>query len=334
MQGVARGLVWSLPPLLLVAAALGGTGCGTGSGSAAGEGGVNVVGYSTPEVVYEHYLEPGFHSVGAGRKVEFGNSFGQSGAQRRAIEAGAPTTVVQTSDAGEMEALVKAGIVAPDWDEKPFGGMIQRSVIVIAVPKGNPSGLRSFADLFKEPLRVAMPDPLSADAGRWGTMAVYGSLLHEGKSEDQALAGTERLLKKSATPAATGAEALEALVDGRADAAVVYESEAITAQKEGKGIEYVLPGSTIYVESPIAVTKGAPKAAREFLHYMWTTAGQELWIKKGYRPVKVYVLNPIQFPKPDNLFKISGLGGWAKVDREFFDPRTGSIAKFERTHGG
>ncbi len=288
-----------------------------------------MVGYSAPEAAYEEYLEPGFQATADGESVDLSNSFGESAAQRAAVEDGQSASIIQVANAGEMEKLVEAGVVSKRWTQQQFRGIAQRSVIVIMVRKGNPRGIKSFDDLLNGSVEVLIPNPLTADAGPWSVMAIYGSLLRGGKSKAEALTETERMLEKAVAQPASGQAALDAFLHGQGDALVTYESEAIATQKAGKDIEYVLPYSTILVESPIAATKGAPAAAQEFLDYMWTTAGQELWTNASFRPVKVYVLDPIQFPRED-LFKISGLGGWDKVDREFFDPQTGAIAKFER----
>ena len=55
----------------------------------------------------------------------------------------------------------------------------------------------------------------------------------------------------------------------------------------------------------------------------------------GYRPVDEAVLDEhmAKFPTPSGLFTIDDLGGWEKVNDEFFDPDKGSIAKIEKERG-
>ncbi|HUC06513.1 MAG TPA: hypothetical protein VMR96_00340, partial [Solirubrobacterales bacterium] len=72
---------------LLAIAALVVAGCGSSdddSATGASGGKVDVVGYSTPEAVYEEALEPGFQGTSEGADVSFSNSFGASGDQSRA----------------------------------------------------------------------------------------------------------------------------------------------------------------------------------------------------------------------------------------------------------
>ena len=83
-----------------------------------GGGKLDVVGYSTPEAVYTEALEPGFEKTPEGADVSFSNSFGASGDQSRAVEAGQPASVVHFAQAGDMERLVEEGqVVAKDWDK-------------------------------------------------------------------------------------------------------------------------------------------------------------------------------------------------------------------------
>ncbi len=113
-----------------------------------------------------------------------------------------------------------------------------------------------------------------------------------------------------------------------------YENEAIKAEEEGEDVEYVIPPSTIQIETPIAVTKDAPEpAAQDFLDFIWSDAGQEIWAENGYRPVNPKLVDEKQFPTPQDLFKIAQFGGWGKVNDDFFDDETGSVAEIEKELG-
>ena len=72
-----------------------------------------MVGYSTPESVYQEALEPAFEKTSAGSGVSFSNSFGASGDQSRAVVAGQPASVVHFAQAGDMERLVEEGGSSP-----------------------------------------------------------------------------------------------------------------------------------------------------------------------------------------------------------------------------
>jgi sulfate/thiosulfate-binding protein len=309
-------------------------GCGSSSddsSSSSGGGKLDVVGYSTPESVYQEDLEPAFEKTSAGSGVSFSNSFGASGDQSRAVVAGQPASVVHFAQAGDMERLVEeGGLVAKDWDKQQYGGIAQDSVVVISVRKGNPEGIKTLDDVLSKDVDVVTPNPFSSGAARWNIMAVYGTLINEGKSPDEALAGVKTLLEKTVAQPGSARDALAAFTQGEGDVLLGYENEAIKAENEGEDLEYVVPPSTILIETPIAVTKDAPEpAAEDFLKFIWSDEGQEIWAENGYRPVNPKLVDAKQFPTPKELFKISQFGGWSKVNDEFFDDETGSVAKIE-----
>ncbi|HET7177873.1 MAG TPA: extracellular solute-binding protein, partial [Solirubrobacterales bacterium] len=279
---------WAGPALatvLLIAAAAAASGCAGSSGSSASGGKIAVVGYSTPQSVYEEALEPGFQKTPAGSGVSFSNSFGASGDQSRAVAAGQPADVVHFSIASDMARLVEGGQVAASWDKQPYHGIGEESVVVLVVRKGNPKGIHSFDDLLSKKVSIVTPNPFSSGSARWNIMAVYGSQIQEGKSPAEALGAVKTVLSKTQVQPASGRDALTAFTQGQGDVLLSYEYEAIKAEKAGEDVEYVVPDDTILIETPIAVTKGAPPAAQKFLDYLWSEAGQKLWAANGYRPV-------------------------------------------------
>jgi sulfate/thiosulfate-binding protein len=328
-RSVNAGLLAALFALLIAVVA---AGCGSSSSSSGSSGGgkLDVVGYSTPESVYQEALEPGFEKTPAGKGASFSNSFGASGDQSRAVAAGQPASVVHFAQAGDMTRLVEAGLVDKSWDKQPYGGIAENSVVVMTVRKGNPKGLHSLDDLLTKDVSIVTPNPFSSGSARWNIMAVYGSQINEGRSPQQALAAVKTVLEKTKVQPGSGRDALAAFTQGEGDVLLSYENEAIKAQNEGEEVEHVIPPSTIQIETPIAVTKGAPEpAAQAFLDYIWSDAGQKIWAENGYRPVNPKLVDPVQFPTPKDLFKIGQFGGWDKVNEEFFDETTGSVAKIE-----
>jgi sulfate/thiosulfate-binding protein len=323
--------------IALVAAGCGGSSDSSSSTGSSSSGGakLDVVGYSTPESVYAETLEPAFEKSSQGSGVSFSNSFGASGDQSRAVVAGQPASVVHFSQAGDMERLVEEGeLVSKGWEKQPYGGIATDSVVVILVKKGNAEGIQSFKDLETKDVEVVTPNPFSSGSARWNIMAVYGSALEEGDSPDQALAAVKTVLEKTVAQPGSGRDAFSAFSQGEGDVLLTYENEAIKAEKEGEDVEYVIPPSTLQIETPIAVTKDAPEpAAEDFLKFLWSNQGQELWAENGYRPVNLKLVDPKQFPTPKQLFKISKFGGWGKVNDDFFDEETGSVAQIETELG-
>jgi sulfate transport system substrate-binding protein len=329
-RSVKLGLPAALLALLIAVFA---AGCGSSSDSSNSSGGakLDVVGYSTPESVYAETLEPAFEKTSAGKGISFSNSFGASGDQSRAVVAGQPASVVHFSQAGDMERLVEEGeLVSKNWEKQPYGGYATDSVVVIMVKKGNPLGIKSFKDLESGDAQIVTPNPFSSGSARWNIMAVYGSAIEEGGSPAKALDAVKTVLENTVAQPGSGRDAFSAFSQGEGDVLLTYENEAIKAEKEGEEVEYVIPPATLQIETPIAVTEKAPEpAAEEFLKFLWSDEGQELWAENGYRPVNPKLVDPAQFPTPEKLFKISKFGGWGKVNDDFFDEETGSVAKIE-----
>jgi sulfate/thiosulfate transport system substrate-binding protein len=320
---------------LLLTGLIPAVGCGGGNDNGGGGGGgkVDVVGYSTPESVYEDGLEPTFKKTADGKGVSFSNSFGASGDQSRAVEAGQPASVVHLSLEPDMTRLVDADIVSADWDKQKYNGIAEDSVVALVVRKGNPKGIHSFDDLINKDVSVVTPNPFSSGGARWNIMAIYGSQLAEGKSPTQALDAVKTVLSKTQAQPGSAADALTAFTGGQGDVLISYENDAIKAQEEGEDVDYVLPDNTILIETPIAVTKDAPDSAQKFLDFLWSDAGQRIWADNGYRPVNKALVDPQKFPTPKGLFTIDKLGGWDKVNTDFFDETSGKIATIENDLG-
>src|SRR6201986_1976860 len=346
-RGVTGGLTAALLALLIAVVV---AGCGGGSSSSSGSAGseeasggssggakLSVVGYSTPESVYVEALQPAFEKTPQGKGVSFSDSFGASGDQSRAVAAGQPASIVHFSTGSDMERLVEEGeIVSKDWEKQPNEGIATTSLVVILVEKGNPLGIKSFKDIEEnEEAEVVTPNPFSSGSARWNIMAVYGSAIAEGDSPAQALEAVKSVLENTVAQPGSGRDAFAAFSQGEGDALLTYENEAIKAEKEGEEFEYVIPPSTLQIETPIAVTKDAPEpAAEDFLEFLWSDEGQELWAENGYRPVNPKLVDAKQFPAPEKgLFKIAKFGGWAKVKEQFFDEEEGSVAKIEEELG-
>ena len=130
-------------------------------------------------------------------------------------------------------------------------------------------------------------------------------------------------------------EALQTFAGGKGDVLLAYENEAITAQKAGIELEYVVPDQTILIQNPAAaITESEnPEAAKAFLDWLVTPEAQEIYASKGYRSVLPDLVDEQTYPTPKELFKIDEFGGWSDVNAKFFDPEKGSVAEIERDLG-
>jgi sulfate/thiosulfate transport system substrate-binding protein len=329
-----RGVAPLLAAVVALGIAVGVAACG-GNASGSG-GGIDLIAYSTPEEAYTDDLEPGFKATPNGEGVDFANSFGSSGDQSRAVEAGQPADIVHLSLEPDVTRLVDAGLVSEDWNQNEYNGIVEDSVVVFAVRPGNPKNVQTWDDLLRDDVEVLTPNPFTSGGARWNLMAAYGNkVLAEGASEEEGLQYLSDLLANVPVQDESARDSLGTFLGGKGDVLLAYENEAIAAQEAGEDIDYVVPDSTILIETPIAVLEGADEAARKFVDYQYTDAAQQLWADNGYRPVVPSVLkaNQEKFPTPPDLFDIADLGGWDQVTTEFFDPENGSVAEIERNLG-
>jgi sulfate/thiosulfate transport system substrate-binding protein len=339
-QGGAKGAISSkasrigLAGALALSLGLGIAACGSDS-SGGSSGQVNLVAYSVVETVYDEALIPGFQKTPEGDGATFKNSFGPSGDQQRAIIAGQPADYVHLALEPDMQALVDAGIVDSSWQDNQYNGIVQNSVVAFTVRPGNPKNIQTWDDVVKPGVEVVTPNVFSSGGAKWNLMAAYGAQLNAGKSPEEALAFVKTVLEHAVVQPGSAGDALTAFTSGKGDVLLSYESDAIEAQKAGEDVEHVVPDDTILIETPAATTNDAPTQAQDFLTYLWTPEAQQLFADGGYRPVNKSVLakNKDKYPVPPGLFDIASLGGWEKVNAEFFDPENGSVAEIESELG-
>jgi sulfate transport system substrate-binding protein len=296
---------------------------------------LTLVAYSTPKEAYGQLI-PAFQKTAAGKGVSFSQSYGASGEQSRAVAAGLDADVVAFSLAPDIASLVQKKLVAPNWNRDRWKGMVTRSVVVFVVRDGNPKKLRTWNDLLKPGVQVITPNPFTSGGARWNVMAAYGGALRAGKTSKQAVDFLGKLWKHVIAQPPSAREGLQTFVSGRGDVFLAYENEALFAQKKGQSLQFVIPKATILIENPIAVTttsKHKPEA-KAFLTFLRRKPAQRLFAENGYRPVVKGVTSGLNFPSRPQLFTIKYVGGWAKVEKKFFDPRTGIMAKIQGSSGG
>ena len=333
----SRVLFAVLTVALMAVTACGGASDSTSGGESTDKGSksLSLIAYSTPQVVYDEII-PEFQKTGSGEGVGFKSSFGASGEQSRAVEAGLKADVVTFSLEPDVTRLVDAGLVAKDWASTPSKGLVTTSLVSFIVRKGNPKNIKTWDDLIKPGVTVLTPNPFTSGAAKWNLLAGYGAKSDGGNDEKAGLDYLRELITKHVkVQDKSGREALQTFTSGTGDVLLSYEYEATTARKKGEELDFVTPDDTIKIENPIAVTEKAAPAAKEFLDFVLSDAGQEKFADWGYRPVNEAVLqaNKSKFPEPANLFTIRDLGGWKHVNDTMFDPEKGSVAKIEEDAG-
>ncbi len=300
---------------------------------------LSLVAYSTPREAYAKLI-PLFQKTAAGDDVDFTQSYGSSGEQTRAIKAGLKADLVALSLAPDVDELVSAGMVDARWKKQSHKGMVTDSLVVFVVRDGNPKKIKGWNDLLRPDIDVVTPNPFTSGGARWNVMAAYGAWRKAGKTDKQAQANLLKLFRNVVVQDTSARASLSTFNSGKGDVLLAYENEALFARTQGLDLQFVIPKATILIENPIAVIKSSPDkaAANAFLRFLRTPAAQQVFADNGYRPVVKSVLekNRKKFPVRPGEFTIDqlGLGGWEKVQKRFFDPKSSVVARIQRQVGG
>src|SRR5690606_28195844 len=154
------------------------------------------------------------------------------------------------------------------WKSGPRKGIGTNSVVSFIVRKGNPKDIRGWDDLLRPGVKVVTPNPITSGAAQWNILGAYQ---HGG------LSFVEKLIKEHVTvQPKSGREALQTFTGGEGDVLISYEYEYTLAARKGQNdVELVVPDDTFLIENPIAITKDAGPAAKAFLDYVLSPAGQQ-----------------------------------------------------------
>jgi sulfate/thiosulfate-binding protein len=300
---------------------------------------VNVVGYSIVSKAYTA-LETAFSHTAAGQNVTFTNSFGASTTQAEDVVAGQPADVVNFSLQPDLALLINAGLVSRKWQSvkavKAQKGIVTDSVVAIVVRPGNPLGIHSWNDLLNSGVKIVTPDPISSGSARWNLLAAYESQIDQGSNAAAANTYINALIKNVISEPSSGSKALSAFIAGTGNVLLAYESDALNAFVTGQKLQIVQPAQNLLIQNPAALTTTGSKnpAAVAFYDFIFSRAGQEIWLQQHFRPTlaSLAAVSKTTFYTPVTLNTIPALGGWTKVASKFFSP-TGIITQAESANG-
>lgn len=284
--------------------------------------------YTTPREAYGQDILPAFAKhwkEKTGETVTFEESYQGSGAQARAVVEGFEADVVALSLEPDVRVVEKAGLITHDWQAGPGGGMVSRSLAVIAVRPGNPKGIADWKDLGRDDVEVLTPNVRTSGGAMWNVMAIYGAGLRApgggpGPAEDL----LSSVLSRVSVMDKGARESIVTFEKGKGDAAITYENEVLVSRAAGRAMDYVVPPSTIIIENPMAVVDtyadkhGNSDIAKEFVAFCGTSAAQAMYVAHGLRPVDATPLPP-ELPTPADAFTVKDLGGWTDVTKLLFD---------------
>ena len=139
------------------------------------------VSYDPTRELYEDYdVQFAIHwKATTGQDVTINVSNGGSGKQARAVIDGLEADVVTLGLAYDIDAIAeKAQLLPADWQSRlPDNSTPYTSTIVFLVRKGNPKGIKDWADVVRPGIQVITPNPKTSGGARWAYLAAWGYAL-------------------------------------------------------------------------------------------------------------------------------------------------------------
>lgn len=173
---------------------------------------------------------------------------------------GAPADVLATADVESMTTVVDR----LDPERSPQVRTFARNVLEIVVARGNPAAIRGLPDLARDDLVTVLCDA-TVPCGR------YARTILDGAGLTVATRSLESNVKAVVTK----------VVLGEADAGLVYATDVTAAGDAVEGVTIPDPDN-IVVEYPVVALSASP-AARDFVDFVMSPAGQAILLQHGFR---------------------------------------------------
>jgi molybdate transport system substrate-binding protein len=190
------------------------------------------------------------------------NNFAGSAILVTQLENGAPADLFASADEKNMNKVVAKGLV-----ETPT--VFARNKLQIAVAPGNPKQINGLADLQKSGVTLVLCDP-SVPAGNYARQAFEKAGLPAPQP------ASNELDVKSA---------LQKVINGDADATIVYVTDVTAAGNKVTGVT-IPDDQNVLATYPIAILKASKNqtAAQEYINGLLGGAGREALKSAGFLP--------------------------------------------------
>lgn len=247
---------------------------GTVTGGSAGAGGTLTVFAAASLTESFAQVKTNFERANPGVRVEY--NFAGSQALVAQLTQGARADVFASADGPNMDAAVKAGVIAGT------PSTFVRNKLVLILPKDNRAGIRTLQDLAKPGIKFVTGQE-SVPVGRYTLQVLdnYGKLPEYG-------ADFRARVQRNIVSQEDNVKAIVQKVGrGEADAGVVYATDAQAARDQLTLIE-IPDAQNVVAAYPVAVVKDARQAAlaQRFVDYLLSTEGQTTLGTYGFAPAK------------------------------------------------
>ena len=142
---------------------------------------------------------------------------------------GLQADVVTLATPFDIDAIVLAGMIAPNWRERlPFNSTPYSSTIVLLVKKGNPKNIRDWNDLARSDIEIVTPNPKTSGGARWNYLAAWAYALRQPGGSDATAREFIRKLYANVVVLDTGARGATTTFAQRGigDVLIGWENEA------------------------------------------------------------------------------------------------------------
>ncbi|MBW4632492.1 MAG: sulfate ABC transporter substrate-binding protein [Iphinoe sp. HA4291-MV1] len=264
------------------------------------------------------------------QNISFEQSYGGSGSQTRAVIDGLEADIVHLALGLDVSKIEKAKLISPGWEKEfPNNGVVSKSVAALITRSGNPKGIKTWADLAKDDVKLITADPKTSGIARWNFLALWNSVIKTGGGEQKALDFVTKVYKNVPVLTKDAREATDIFAKrGQGDALINYENEIVLAQQKGEKLDYVIPDVNISIDNPIAIVDknvdkhGTREVAEAFVKYLYTPEAQQEFAKVGFRPTEETPQTKelaSKYPKVKNLGTVQDYGGWNSIQKKFFE---------------
>ncbi|BBD58323.1 sulfate ABC transporter periplasmic sulfate-binding protein [Nostoc sp. HK-01] len=264
------------------------------------------------------------------QKVIFEQSYGGSVAQAADVIAGKQEAdIVHFALPLDVIRIQQAGLIKSSWQIRtPRNGIVSRSVAAIVTRKGNPKGIKTWADLAKNDVKLIAANPQTSGIGIWELLAFWGSVTQNGGDEATALKYITKVYQNTAALTKDAREASDLFFQqAQGDVLITYENEVNLAEKTALKLPYIIPEINISIDNPVAVVDKnvdkhkTRKVAEAFVDFLYSSEAQREFAKLQYRPVNPTVTQEVasQYPPIQTLFTAQDLGGWDMIKTKFLE---------------
>ena len=121
-----------------------------------------------------------------GQTIAIKQSHGGSGGQARAVIDGLEADIVTLALAYDIDAIAQSGLTSAGWQKRlPQNSSPYTSTVVFLVRKGNPKGIKDWADLSKPGIQIITPNPKTSGGARWNYLAAWGYVMRQPGGTDE-----------------------------------------------------------------------------------------------------------------------------------------------------